>query len=606
MEFEDYFGSSRILVKLTKRALLTLIGDRDFYQAIKWFDSCPTPQRNISEILEGFSFATIGEIKPPAADAPLICIIDSGVTAGNPFIRPLIKTTAPPLSYISSNANTNDEGNHGTGVAALAAYHSLKIDAGDTNNPVCWIASAKVLNQHNKLEEEKLFSKTLRQIVSDHKKLGVRIFNLSMVFEKRIWNREYIESRKIKKKSWIARTIDNISRDEDVLFIICTGNIDLPVLNNFIGTHEHYPEYFRNGEYSLQDPANSTYAITVGSIIGTTVIAGGEDLVALGEDNHPSPFTRHGPGILNSIKPEVVEVGGGLAFNRGMGRAVRHSNFNIVTASNQVTPALHQGTGTSYAAPRATYKAAKILAELALEGITNPSINLLKSFIINSAESITFSTGIDRIIRDNSIKKENLVGYGQINSDLALFNDPTNILMYLEEKIPLDNILIVSIPVPPEVSQFVGRKKLKVTVSFSPELQKSGLKKYHGSKFSWDIFRGDNSDEEIIELLSAEGGEIDDEDAPKALTNYKYGKRLRSKSCIQHDEFEWDRHPEDYSSHDYKLAISTQNVWKTNQADIPVSVVVHFSTQNSTNIEINLHSIIETMIQVPIQNRIET
>lgn len=529
------------------------------------------------------------------------------MTAGNPFLAPVISPKIQPLSYISNNNNPNDEANHGTGVAALAAFHSLKLDDGAVNEPVCWIASAKVLNAQNKLDEEKLFSKTLKKIVQDHKRVGIRIFNLSMVFEKRIWNKEYINSKKIKKTSWIARVIDNIAREEDVLFIICTGNIQLPVLNSYINSHEDYPKYFKNGEYSLQDPANATYALTVGSINGGGQISGGANLVAFCPNQYPSPFTRRGPGILRDIKPDVVEIGGSFLYDTNISKALFHTSANVVTASNLLTPALHQSRGTSLAAPRLTYKAAKILSDLEKLGIKNPSTNLLKAFIINSTEGVELSRPHLDVINENKIRKEDLVGYGQVNSSLALYSDTTNVLMYLEDKVKLDQVLIVSIPIPVEVSQLSGKKKLKVTVVFSPEIQKSGLKKYHGVRVGWDLFRGDQTDDAIAELVSvprvSSPDDEDEDDAPESLKGHKYGKNKRSKSCIQHDEYEWVQHKEEFSANDYKLAIVTQDLWKNKQGDLPISVVVHFSSENGTNIPVDINTLIKNKIEVKVKRR---
>lgn len=605
LEHEDYFGLSRILVKSSKKTLIQMITDKDYFKQILWFDSCPTPQKTITEIIQDFNISKIEAIKPPHKDAPTVCVIDSGVTAGNPFLKPVISPKIQPKSYITTNSNPNDEANHGTGVAALAAYHSLKLDDGAINEPACWIASAKVLNAHNKLEEEKLFSKTLRKIVEDHKKEGIRIFNLSMVFENRIWHKDYI--KKIKKTSWLARVIDNIARDEDVLFIICTGNIQLSALNNFISSHEDYPKYFRSGEYSLQDPANATYALTVGSINGSTHISGGANLIAICPTQYPSPFTRRGPGILRDIKPDVVEIGGTFLYDTNISKAIFHTSANVITASNLLTPALHQSRGTSFAAPRLSYKAAKILDELEKLGIKNPSVNLLKAFIINSTESVELSKNHLDIIQESKFRKEDLVGYGQVNSSLALYSDSTNVLMYLEEKIKLDQVLIVSIPIPVEVSKLSGKKRLKVTVVFSPEIQKSGLKKYHGTRVGWDIFKGDQTDEDIVELVSVpKMTPVDDEeedDAPEALKGHKYGKNKRSKSCIQHDEYEWTQHKEEFSVHDYKLAIVTQDVWKNKQAELPISVVVHFFAENATNIDVDINTLIKNKIDVKVKRR---
>ncbi len=112
------------------------------------------------------------------------------------------------------------------------------------------------------------------------------------------------------RKSWVARKIDRLSREYDVVFVTCTGNL------YFADVREHYSEGFGYptnltlGDSRILDPGQASLAITVGAVAGSTLVTSPKDHTAIALRNQPSPFTRSGPGIGNEIKPELVEHGG--------------------------------------------------------------------------------------------------------------------------------------------------------------------------------------------------------------------------------------------------------------------------------------------------------
>ncbi len=161
-----------------------------------------------------------------------------------------------------------------------------------------------------------------------------------------------------------AAAIDKLSWENDVLFIVAAGNIE--ALRNFvarpsIATHiqarRNYPEYLLKPSARVANPAQSFQALTVGSVAHNTY--SNPPLKSIAEENHPSSFSCSGPGIWDTIKPEVVEYGGDYVID-----SQNSPNF---TTPESVCPELIRSirdggkvvsadaVGTSFATPKVTH-----------------------------------------------------------------------------------------------------------------------------------------------------------------------------------------------------------------------------------------------------------
>src|SRR5690606_28623385 len=106
-------------------------------------------------------FEKLGPITPPNADAPVICVIDSGISSGNPFLQPVTREELLKSFLTGAPENPSDENGHGSGVASLAAYYALKLAEGEENIGRAWIAGARILDAGNQIEEKRLLSKII-------------------------------------------------------------------------------------------------------------------------------------------------------------------------------------------------------------------------------------------------------------------------------------------------------------------------------------------------------------------------------------------------------------------------------------------------------------
>ena len=209
-----------------------------------------------------------------------------------------------------------------------------------------------MLDATNQLEDDRLFSAVLREVVEYYVGHGVKIFNVSINDRYQRWNQT--NKRTVPRRSWTARTIDSLTRKYDVLFVVSTGNIQLPDANFYLNDGKNYPDYLLEEDSCVPDPGQAALALTIGSVALSTLIAGPMGRTrAAAPANQPSPFTRCGPGIRKEIKPELVEYGGNYSLTEENPRRFgTNRGLDVPMASHRLTPSLSHASGTSFAAAR--------------------------------------------------------------------------------------------------------------------------------------------------------------------------------------------------------------------------------------------------------------
>lgn len=583
-EHEEMRGTIRAVIRCTGSMFRRLVEDPEWQTRISLFEERPEFQ-TFTEIQSDFTFTELEPIASPDDDAPVVCIMDSGVTPGNPFLEPVSREDLFKTFLEDRTRDPYDEVGHGSGTATLAAYYALNLSKGAINEPKVWIASARILDENNEIED-RLFSKTIREVVDYFHPLGVRVFNLSANIINRHWNMS--SKRTMSRKSWVARAIDQISVEKDVVFVICTGNLTIDHVRNYYRDGKPYPTYFVEDESRLSDPAQASLALTVGAVSATTLINGPNGSCSpIAQIKQPAPFTRGGPGMAKEVKPELVEYSGNYMLDSELGRVRENYGLSVPVASNFVTPAVKWLSGTSCAAPRVTYNLALILQDLEAAGLPHVSASLLKAFAVNSA---TYPDGPEleqfreEFVGDRKNDWLNVMGYGIPDYSRATACDPYTATLFFQGHITPDRVAYFNVPVPALLAQSGReRKRLTVTVAHAPDVQRWGLERYLGTTLRWSMFRGDISTDEVIDAMSPEEYSSDEQsDLPNEL-KFKYGTMLRSRGTIQHDIFEWHSHREAYSANPYTLAIAAYEKWKrTNPPPIPYAVVVRLEDTSRT------------------------
>jgi len=605
-EHEEIKGTCRAVVRCTGKIFQRLVEDQEWRTKIFWFDARPEFE-TFHAIYRNFDVQKLGKFISPPEEAPIVCIVDSGVTVGNPFLQPVVRENLLHSFLRSAPDNPYDEHGHGSGVASLASYYALNGYRDAENEGKVWIASARVLDENNQLEDEepRLFSRVLAEVVETFVPLGVRIFNLSVGIINRKWNAE--AKRTVPRRSWIARTIDRLSREKDIVFIISAGNISPQNVRDYINNGKLYPQYFIDEEARIIDPSQAALALTVGSIVPDTLITGrvGAEM-AIAAQTQPSPFTRCGPGISREIKPELVEFGGNYLVDES-GAVRTNLGTNVVMANHQITPAIAHNSGTSFAAPRVAHKITRILGDLQSFDLPHISAPLLKAFTINSASYPTAYGNFDQFRSDmhkvDSKYWLNIVGYGQPDYFRATECDPYTAILFFQGDINPNTVAYFDIPVPVCLSD-TGRgiKRLTVTVVHAPQVQRWGLERYLGTTLKWRVFRGNVDREEIISAMSVEDDQNGDTiDLPTEL-KFDPGVNLRSRGTVQHAVHEWKIHKQEYSDNFYTLAVAAYEKWgRQNPDPVPYAVVVRLE---DTTQQAPVYTEVQNLLEIQSQIRI--
>ncbi|MDR3617187.1 MAG: S8 family peptidase [Candidatus Obscuribacterales bacterium] len=593
-EHERVGNFVRAVVRTSGIIFKSLVEDSYWQTRITRFEQRPEFE-TFHTTLSEFQISSLKKIVSPPSEAATICIADTGVTACNPFLSPVVKIERC-ASFLTGNSDINDEYNHGSGVASLAAYQDLNLSIDASNEAHAWIVSARILDENNEMQV-RLFSKVLFEVVNKYAKDGVRIFNLSVCVRNKTWNET--ERRASKRSSWVARKIDELSKEFDIVFVISSGNLSFQMVNGFLSDGAAYPSYFQSDECKILDPSQSVLAVTVGSIASSTTVLSGR-AVAMSDQFLPSPFTRVGPGMLGEIKPEVVDFGGNWVVDAGVGRVRTDPGTNVMMASNKLTPALEHDSGTSYAAPRISHKLARILNDLSTVISEKISSSLLRAFLINSASASSDAEENQKTFQEQfkSVgSAARILGYGIPDLAKATFGDSYTVSCYFQGTIAVNKVAFFRIPIPIELVEATGKKRLHITLAYAPNVHTSGLKDYLGGKLNWRLFRGDASEEDVVESLSRQ--EVDEDDGDKTfeqllnedekdiavqdketkeITKFKYGLRVRSKGTIQHDVFTWSQHKSEFSKNDYILAISSFKRWSNKS--IPYALVLRLEEES--------------------------
>ncbi|MDV6317836.1 S8 family peptidase [Chromohalobacter sp. HP20-39] len=359
-----------------KRSLLTLNTIAELRRAketAEFFDAmAPQEQPDwLEELLARTHFPETDE------HVPHVCLFDTGVTRGHPFLAPALSPT--DLHTVEPGWGVDDNDGHGTSMAGLAL-------AGDWTP---WLASQEPLNIGHRLESVKLLphGSSNGQDARHHGYLTseavfrpeilaperARVFSMTVTARD---NRD-----RGRPSAWSA-TIDRLAADADSqaetprLFILSAGNVSDP------NAWSEYPS--SNASDSIHDPGQAWNALTVGAATELVHITEPDtnDYQPIAPLGGLSPFSTtsltwqaHWP-----LKPDIVFEGGNAAMD-SFGAAWMTS-LSLLTANASPTERLFT---TANATSAATSLAARMAAQLMAE---YPHLwpESVRALIVHSAE----------------------------------------------------------------------------------------------------------------------------------------------------------------------------------------------------------------------------
>ena len=202
-------------------------------------------------------------------------------------------------------------------VASVALYGDVDAAcrSGALNQEV-WIDGARVTNEDNEFDDERLIPSQMIEAIEYFAGLGCRVFNLSLGDPRLPF------SEGGRPSPW-ADTLDNLANRLGVLIVVSAGNY-FHHLRDGVAAQDcasDYPGYLLNDAARIIEPATGANVLTVGALAGM-----GEPRLAernpddvpptpIARPGQPAPFTRSGFGVRGAIKPELVEFGGNFSYD---------------------------------------------------------------------------------------------------------------------------------------------------------------------------------------------------------------------------------------------------------------------------------------------------
>jgi len=548
---DTYVGSSLVLarIKLTGAIIKQLL----HLDAVCLVESPPKVFFRMGEMLRT-TLSDLADTPEPPQTAQGICTLDSGINSGHPLLGPAIGEATAVPAHLGDAADVNG---HGTMVAGLALYGNLQssIDSGGFI-PELRLFSARVLNANNEFDDESLITTQMRSAIEYFKSTyGCRIFNASLGDPRMPFNGG-------KLSPW-ASILDHLSRELDIIIVVSAGNYEHePPEDNADHHVTGYPRYLLEAPAKIIEPATGCIVLTVGAITSPVVTCpvspDDVDLRPIAQGSQPSPFTRSGPGIGGSIKPELIEEGGNLIYHGSLRRSRNFPETDVFSTSlNYVENLFQTSRGTSFAAPIIANKAARIL-----NAFPEATANLVRALIVSAAEVPAECRTLLSPIGSSAIRE--LCGYGVPSVEKAVNSDSNRVLLYSENELPFDCFHVYEIPIPSEIYQVQGKSEIDVTLAFDPPVRHSRLD-YLGTTMSFRLIRGKNLDEVTAAFRQKTGD--GDMDRIKGPFDCKMSPlpTEREGSTVQRATFTMKRNPTNYGD-TYYLVVRCQREWAKDES----------------------------------------
>jgi hypothetical protein len=209
---------------------------------------------------------------------------------------------------------------------------------------------------------------------------GIRVFNLSL---------NVVSPVHLDRYSLEARRLDQIADQNDVIFVISAGNLDVGKMR------PEWPNDDTKAAAILAAHRDDQLFIPAESVRNLSVAAINPVGLSNSVAGAPARYSRRGPGLRAGVKPDLCHVGG----SGTPCPTQKHGLFSRSPAGEIVS-----GCGTSYAAPLV----AKTLAALDAEIEGEPSRETLMGLAIHHAQLPSVLTG-----KAFAGVAHQLVGFGQ-------------------------------------------------------------------------------------------------------------------------------------------------------------------------------------------------
>ncbi|MHA3789253.1 S8 family serine peptidase [Flavobacterium hauense] len=396
------------------------------------------------------------EVAQPGENLPIIGILDTGVSNATP-LRPILINDN--TFTITGTNPLEDDTNHGTGVAALAALgkRAYRRNYRGTIEPDARILSMKILDSNSGSISQDNVLELLERAVNER---GVKIFVLTICFN--------VNKKENEDFSSYAYKLDLFAHQNDCLIFICTSNNNDAQDNN----DDYNLDYFADSAVNLSTPAESMNNMTVGA--SADCLKQGLFRGISPQKEFPTLYSRKGHINLSAFnrkknslyfKPDILECGGDYEIEFGAISVGINATMDVLSADP--TESFYQQIGTSFSAPLASNIAAQIAS-------LYPTLQSqsMKALIVNSASlaNIKFPDPHHTIIN-------RIAGYGIADLEPSIVSNDDSITIILEDSIRPEEFKAYPIHFPRYLFEEAhGRQRGLVTItatlcfSFKPVL----------------------------------------------------------------------------------------------------------------------------------------
>lgn len=530
------------------------------------------------------------EVLPPAANVPAVVVLDAGLTSGHPLLGAAV---GDAQGFVEPNRDANDQvpNGHGTIVAGLALYGDVeaRIRAGEFV-PSLRLHAGKVFEDDGQDQTEFVERAVDEAVRYFHTEYGCRVFNFSYGDRNKVYDGRHLRG--------LAYTLDRLTRELGVLFVVPTGNLLATELPE--NPREVYPEYMLAPSARLLDPAPALNVLTVGGLTlktATREAQRNEHAIEdhpLAQTGQPAPFTRSGPSIGNAIKPDVVEEAGNWSIPRA-GGLPRHRGLGVVSLNSGFATgsAFVEDVGTSYAAPVVAYKAAMLTGKL-----PGASANLLRAVLVSHArwpqaciqllDPASNAEGQKRLLR--------LAGYGQISERTVYESLDDVVTLLAEDTIGNDQHHFYELPVAEEFWRGQRRTRaISIALAYSPEVRTTRLD-YRRSKLSFSLVTGGSLDDITRTFMRGRQQGLPERSTNRLITNNE-----RKAGTLQMSRWKFGA-PLGNGEKLFVVVTRQDAPWPLPQEEAePYALAVVLD--DSANIDINLYALTQAQLEVRAQVR---
>jgi hypothetical protein len=546
-------------------------------------------------------------------NTPRICLIDSGVNNGHSLLAPVIQ--AADLYTVRPGWGVDDESNHGTGLAGIAAYGDLT-DALATNSPIqidVLLESVKIIREDGQNDgDSKFHAKLFGDAVSQPE---VPAPNRPRVFTSAVTTKDYRDRGR--PSSWSAM-VDRLSSDADGgglfrrLFILSAGNIT---------EQSAYTEYPASLSTNLiHDPGQAWNAITVGAYTEKVETENAllEPLASLGG---LSPFTTTSVAWdkVWPLKPDVVFEGGNLAKVDGDNFRYKEPSLCLLTTNYKHTEKLFTTTNATSAA---SALCARMAGQL-MSGYPQLTPETIRALIIHSAEW-TENMRQKYLPANKTPTKNDYVnlirhcGWGVPNIENAKWSASNSLTLVVEDKvhpykkvksdIKTRDMNLHTLPWPKEELESLGETKVQMRVTLSYFVEPNPSTRGVASKFHYpscrlrfDVRRALESTEDFLARVNAAA--ILEEDEHQVSTkdpDWKLGEQNRHKGSLHQDI--WEGNAADLASRGFLAVYPAMGWWRTRPKLERFNLPINYSlivTIRTPETEVDIYNAVAQQLEVP-------